>query len=138
MELLGQVGAWPYDEQIQVCEHPARRWTQENLSPHRRSKPILAILNEHLHRGNHPVSVDTSQTGFEIRPLNGAWNWRTGDEIANDFSALSDFNVNACAEPFLDLLGVAELAEGDSLHGSNVTQNVTHCQFVGQGSPNAF
>jgi hypothetical protein len=42
--------------------------------------------------------------------------------------------VDSGPEPFLDLLGVAELAEGDGLHGLNVTQNVSHCQKAVPGT----
>jgi hypothetical protein len=38
--------------------------------------------------------------------------------------------VDAGAEPGFDLAGVTELAEGDALHDLNVTQNVSHCQYI--------
>ena len=65
----------------------------------------------------------------KIGPLDGARTWRRSrHKIAQHEVPLAHFDVNACLEPGFDLAGVTELAEGDTLHDSNVTQNVSHCQ----------
>jgi hypothetical protein len=104
------------------------------LSIARRSIPaVLAGLNDDV-LGEYVVAKDATAAGRKVGEGRRGGGRRTGNEVSNDFSALPDLNVDAGPEPFLDLLGIAKLAEGDGLHGLNVTQNVSHCQKAVPGT----
>jgi len=108
-----------------------RSWRPENSSQRRRSIPAVLASLDHDVLGKDIVSEDGAAAGGEVGPWNLAWIGRgSRDKIADDFVALADLDMDAGAEPGFDLAGVAELAEGDALHGLNVTQNVTHCQVA--------
>ena len=94
---------------------------------------VLAGLNDDV-LGEYVVADYAAAAGRKVGEGRGRRRRGTGDEITNDFSALPDLNVGAGPEPFLDLLGIAKLAEGDGLHGLNVAQNVSHCQRAVPGT----
>jgi len=98
---------------------------------------VLAGLNDDV-LGEYVVADYAAAAGRKVEEGRGSRRRGTGDEITNDFAALPDLNVDAGPEPFLDLFGIAKLAEGNDLHDLNVTQNVSHCQKAVPGTDRFF
>jgi len=122
-----------YGAPLELCVSRERKWRPQSWSRRKRSKPILAILDQHLNRGNNTVAEDRPRAGFEIRPFDGLAGlsvlWH---DIGKNRISLAKLDGLPGLEPGLEPSRVAQLTKVDAWidtrHRSNVTQNVARCQ----------
>jgi hypothetical protein len=100
------------------------------LSQRKRSKPILAILNQHFHRWDHAVAEDLPGARFKIRPLDGLNFGGLGHNAGHNTVPLAEFHHFSGLKPGEKLASISELTCVDARHDLNVPQNVPYCQFI--------